>query len=211
MLKYISPGSWFSLEYPMGWHEFEDAEDSFLFYNPDKWSGNFRISAFRGEHEDYAAECVDYELSNTVGAVRVKVGDWDCAFSKEDFQEEGTDYTSYLWVTGKGAISVECSFTVLGLPPLAMLLLREVDEATPLRELVIPLLLRELVTPLRLPATLLRELDTPPRFAEIDEFPLEDELAIAAERLIGLECVEREALVADERLFEKLFPRYAAD
>lgn len=112
MLKYISPGSWFSLEYPIGWHEFEDAEDSFLFYNPNKWSGNFRISAFRGEHNNYAMECVDYELKNTVGAVRVKVGNWTCAFSKEDFSEEGADYTSYLWVTGKGAVSVECSFTV---------------------------------------------------------------------------------------------------
>ena len=112
MLKYISPGSWFSLEYPMGWHEFEDAEDSFLFYNPEKWSGNFRISAFRGEHADYAAECVDYELQHTTGAISVKVGAWNCAFSKEDFREEGVDYTSYLWVTGKGAISVECSFTV---------------------------------------------------------------------------------------------------
>ena len=112
MLKYISPGSWFSLEYPAGWHEFEDAEDSFLFYNPEKWSGNFRISAFRGEHADYAAECLDYELQNNPGAKRVKVAGWDCAYSSEDFQEEGTAYTSYLWVTGKGGISVECTFTV---------------------------------------------------------------------------------------------------
>lgn len=28
-MKYISPGGWFSLEYPMGWHEFEDTEESF--------------------------------------------------------------------------------------------------------------------------------------------------------------------------------------
>ena len=28
-MKYISPGSWFSLEYPAGWNEFEDTEDSF--------------------------------------------------------------------------------------------------------------------------------------------------------------------------------------
>ena len=25
-MKYISPGGWFSLEYPMNWHEFEDTE-----------------------------------------------------------------------------------------------------------------------------------------------------------------------------------------
>ena len=112
MLKYISPGSWFSLEYPIGWHEFEDAEDNFLFYNPEKWSGNFRISAFRGGQADYATECLEYELKQNRDAKRVNIGGWDCAYSVEDFQEEGIWYTSHLWVTGKGAISVECSFTV---------------------------------------------------------------------------------------------------
>lgn len=28
-MKYIAPGSWFSLEYPADWREFEDTEDSF--------------------------------------------------------------------------------------------------------------------------------------------------------------------------------------
>ena len=46
-MKYISPGGWFSLEYPATWSEFEDTEESFLFYNPNKWSGNFRISAYK--------------------------------------------------------------------------------------------------------------------------------------------------------------------
>ena len=63
-MKYISPGSWFSLEYPAGWNEFEDTEDSFLFYNPEKWNGNFRISAFKGQDKKYAEECMDYELKN---------------------------------------------------------------------------------------------------------------------------------------------------
>ena len=53
-MKYISPGSWFSLEYPNDWREFEDEEDSFLFYNPEKWNGNFRISAYRGKSAKYA-------------------------------------------------------------------------------------------------------------------------------------------------------------
>ena len=57
-MKYISPGSWFSLEYPAGWNEFEDTEDSFLFYNPEKWNGNFRISAFKGQDKKYAEECM---------------------------------------------------------------------------------------------------------------------------------------------------------
>lgn len=112
MMKYISPGSWFSLEYPAGWNEFEDTEDSFLFYNPEKWSGNFRISAFKGENSSYAKECMDYELKTNRTARLVKVGEWGCAYSTEIFQENGNWYTSHLWVTGKGEISVECSFTV---------------------------------------------------------------------------------------------------
>ena len=149
MSKYISPGSWFSLEYPIGWHEFEDAEDSFLFYNPEKWSGNFRISAFRGEHADYAAECIDYELKQTRGSRRVNVGEWKCAFSKEDFQEEGNEFTSYLWVTGKGAISIECSFTVAAgeSPKLAEDILATLkvrgDKEKPWRE-IIPLRVLEI-------------------------------------------------------------------
>ena len=111
-MKYISPGSWFSLEYPAGWHEFEDTEDSFLFYNPEKWNGNFRISAFKGENKKYADECMDYELKNNRTSRLVKVGDWSCVYSTENFQENGNWYTSHLWITGRGDISVECSFTV---------------------------------------------------------------------------------------------------
>ena len=29
-MKYIAPGGWFSLEYPAGWREFEDTEESFF-------------------------------------------------------------------------------------------------------------------------------------------------------------------------------------
>ena len=55
-MKYIAPGGWFSLEYPAGWREFEDTEESFLFYDPDKWRGNFRISAYRGADTNYGKE-----------------------------------------------------------------------------------------------------------------------------------------------------------
>ena len=112
MMKYISPGSWFSLEYPSDWREFEDTEDSFLFYNPDKWTGNFRISAYQGENRNYAQECIEYEMQHSRGVKLVKVGKWNCAYLTESFQENGVWYTSHIWVTGKDSISVECSFTV---------------------------------------------------------------------------------------------------
>lgn len=111
-MKYISPGGWFSLEYPMTWHEFEDTEESFLFYDPDQWTGNFRISAYKGEEDDYGRQCIEYELKENSSASSVKVGSWECAYIVETFQEEGTWYTTHIWVTGKGNISFECSFTV---------------------------------------------------------------------------------------------------
>ena len=110
-MKFISPGGWFSIEYPKNWHEFEDSEESFLFYNPDSWTGNFRISAFRGE-KNYGQQCVAYELEENKTAVSVKVGNWNCAYSAETFQENGEWYTMFLWITGKDDIAFECSFTV---------------------------------------------------------------------------------------------------
>ena len=93
--KFISPGAWFSMNYPSDWNEFEDGEGSFLFYNPDVWTGNFR-----------------QELKENESASLVKVGALESAYSKEMFQEEGKYYTSHLWITGIGNIAFECSFTV---------------------------------------------------------------------------------------------------
>ena len=111
-MKYISPGGWFSLEYPATWCEFEDTEETFLFYNPNKWSGNFRISAYKDAAKDYARQCIAYELKNNPTSTNTKVGAWDCAYSAETFLEEGAWYTTHIWVTGKEDICFECSFTV---------------------------------------------------------------------------------------------------
>ncbi len=115
--KFISPFGWFSLEYPSTWHEFEDMEGSFLFYNPEKWTGNFRISSFQANPKKagadrYAEESVREELKENPATQRIQVGKWNCAYSSETFQEEGAYYTNHLWITGTGNIVFECSFTV---------------------------------------------------------------------------------------------------
>lgn len=112
-MKYISPGGWFSLEYPATWSEFEDTEETFLFYNPSQWSGNFRISAYKDAAKDYGRQCIAYELKHNPTSSSVRIGEWDCAYSTETFQEEGAWYTTHIWVTGKDDISFECSFTVV--------------------------------------------------------------------------------------------------
>lgn len=111
MKKFISPSAWFSMSYPDAWNEFEDGEGSFLFYNPEIWSGNFRISAYKGE-QGYGEAAVRQELGGQSPALKVRIGSLECAYRKEMFEEEGTFYVSHHWVTGIGRIAFECSFTV---------------------------------------------------------------------------------------------------
>ena len=99
------------MTYPSDWNEFEDGEGSFLFYNPDVWTGNFRISAYRG-NAGYGSASVREELKENPSAAPVRIGALDCAYSKEMFQEEGTYYVSHLWVVGIDDMAFECSFTV---------------------------------------------------------------------------------------------------
>ncbi|MBQ8225039.1 MAG: DUF3805 domain-containing protein [Bacteroides sp.] len=110
--KYIAPGAWFSMLYPADWNEFEENEGTFLFYNPDNWTGNFRISAYRG-HATYATEAIRAELKENPSAQLVTVGTWSCAYSKKMFEEAGSYYTSHVWLTGKDELLFECSMTVV--------------------------------------------------------------------------------------------------
>lgn len=109
--KFIAPGAWFDMVYPADWSEFEDGEGSFLFYNPDKWTGNFRISAFRG-NANYGKECVDAELKENREAQVVRIGKFDCAYSVERFTEEEENYENHQWVTGQADVAFEISFAV---------------------------------------------------------------------------------------------------
>ena len=87
------------------------SEGTFLFYNPDVWTGNFRISAFKGA-PGYGDDAARRELKENPSATQVQAGAWLCAYSKETFCEQGKYYVAHLWVTGKGDVAFECSFTV---------------------------------------------------------------------------------------------------
>jgi len=109
--KFITPGAWFSMIYPADWAEFEDGEGSFLFYNPDRWTGNFRISAFRG-NATYGSACVEEELRTNSHAVTVIEGKMPCAYSVESFEEDGVKYENHQWVGGLDDLAFEISFAV---------------------------------------------------------------------------------------------------
>ena len=109
--KFIAPDGWFAMEYPASWCEFEDTENTFLFYNPERWTGNFRISAYRG-HGAYAREVMEQELREAAGAVQVMLGGHRCVYSQTRFEEEGVAYVTHFWVTGEAGMALECSFTL---------------------------------------------------------------------------------------------------
>ncbi|WP_321480854.1 DUF3805 domain-containing protein [uncultured Bacteroides sp.] len=115
--KFISPGAWFSMIYPSDWNEFEDGEGSFLFYNPDKWTGNFRISAYKADpnlpnSKMYGQESVSQELAENPSATVAKVGDLKCAYTKTVLKENESSYVVHLWIVGIDDITFECSFTL---------------------------------------------------------------------------------------------------
>lgn len=111
MKKYISPGSWFSFDYPDAWHEFEDEAGSFLFYNPASWTGNFRISAVMDNSPDFARNTLRDELAQYSDAEIITIGRHEFVYSRETFQEDGAWYTSHFWVTGYKQMAVYATFT----------------------------------------------------------------------------------------------------
>jgi hypothetical protein len=117
--RFIAPGAWFAMDYPAEWCEFEDGSGTFLFYNPDVWTGNFRISAFRDEDDRqggngsaYVETAIADALKENRGARRVRVGGMSFAYGHSDFSEGDHDYTDHYWVGGSEGMVFECSFTV---------------------------------------------------------------------------------------------------
>lgn len=110
MKKFISPGSWFAFTYPEEWFEFSEEPDCFLFYNPEKWDGNFRISAYRDASSSFGDTMMRQALK--VSNARLsKVGRWETVYSTESFTEQLVEYVTHSWTIGCGQTCVECSFT----------------------------------------------------------------------------------------------------
>ena len=111
MKKFISPGSWFAFAYPEEWFEFSEEADCFLFYNPEKWDGNFRISAYRDASSSFGDSMMRQALKAS-GSKLSKVGRWETIYSSESFTEQLVEYLTHRWTIGCGQTCVECSFTV---------------------------------------------------------------------------------------------------
>lgn len=111
--KFIAPGKWFSFLYPSTWYEFEDQERVFLFYNPSQWTGNFRISAYKGKGQFYGEEALLEEAQVNSKATWKKIGKWRTLYSQEQFIQEGETYVSHAWMMGEKDMVIDISFTTL--------------------------------------------------------------------------------------------------
>ena len=110
MKKFISPGSWFAFDYPDEWFEFSEEADCFLFYNPEKWDGNFRISAYRDASSSFG-DTMMHQALQVHDAKLVKVATWETVYTAEPFTEQLVEYVTHRWTIGCGQTCVECSFT----------------------------------------------------------------------------------------------------
>ncbi|HJD92849.1 DUF3805 domain-containing protein [Bacteroides coprosuis] len=109
--KFISPNAWFSIEYPANWYEFEDGEGSFLFYNPDQWTGNFRISGLKGDSSQFGAQVVKEEREVNLKVKPFQLSSGEAVYEVSFFQEDEHEFASHHWVIGKEDMSFDCTFT----------------------------------------------------------------------------------------------------
>ncbi len=115
---FVSPDRRFSLRLPPGWEEYDDGEENtFAFYNTKSWTGNFRITPFYWtkpniEGENKAAEFIQDELVENEGAIKFKLGKFDCTHYKRDAEEDNKMFVMYYWAVGKNENLFMCSLTI---------------------------------------------------------------------------------------------------
>lgn len=120
MNNYISRGGWFSFTLANGWVEYDDGDDStYAFWNEAEasWTGNFRITAFQwpnvtDSNVDKASEYITIEVLENTGAQKIILGEYDCAYYKKEFQQEGNHQVIYYWVTGAQNDIFICTFSI---------------------------------------------------------------------------------------------------
>lgn len=108
---FTSDDNLFSLTLPEHWSEYEDEDNTFAFFNTDKWSGNLRITHLYWENADPEINKTSLyrqsEFETQPDAIKVKLNDWNAVF----YSNEGEDYLVYFWITGLKNDLFTCSFT----------------------------------------------------------------------------------------------------
>ena len=111
----------FRLDLPLNWDEYDlqGEEGSYGFFNSQSshWTGNLRVtplilSPALDDHNRTIEKFIDDELAKHDGAIKIKMGDADCVFYKEEKKFEHEPQLLYYWITGKQNFLFVCSFTI---------------------------------------------------------------------------------------------------
>jgi hypothetical protein len=114
---FTSQNGWFTLTLPADWEEYGDEDDNYVFCNAKTSTGNFRITRFRwtelvDANEDKAAQYIVEELRENEGAIKLNLGDYECAFYKQDLLQNADKLLIYYWATDQKNNLFVCSFTI---------------------------------------------------------------------------------------------------
>jgi hypothetical protein len=114
---FTSENGWFSMTLPDNWSEYEDEEGTYAFFNTKEWTGNFRITPFRTEkantsQEETRTSFIENTLKENDGAVRIKLGDLECAHYKTDIEQDNKKMVMYYWTMWQKNTLFSCSFVI---------------------------------------------------------------------------------------------------
>jgi hypothetical protein len=114
---FTSQNGWFSLTLPADWEEYGHEDDTYVFCNAKTLTGNFRITPFRwteqvDANEDKAAQYIAEQLRENEGAIKINLGDYECASYKEDLLQDDDKLLIYYWATGQKHNLFVRSFTI---------------------------------------------------------------------------------------------------
>lgn len=113
---FTSTNGWFGVDIPPDWDEYDDGEEgTYAFFNSKNWTGNLRITPLKVSNSsgrDAAAESLESGIKKNRTAQRIKLGDLDAIYYKEEVEQDGKKMIMYYWHTGKKDMIFFCSFTL---------------------------------------------------------------------------------------------------
>jgi len=115
---FTTPDGNISFTLPEFWEEYDDGEENtFAFFDSRSWTGNLRITPLywnrsNSSSKNAAAQFIQDEIVRNEGAIRMKLGYYDCAHYKKYIEQEGDPLVIYYWAVGNSNHLFLCSLTI---------------------------------------------------------------------------------------------------
>lgn len=116
--EFEAPDRKFKFILPADWEEYDDGEENtYAFFNEKTWTGNLRITPISREagadqKGNEPGNLLESELSDNKGAVRLKLGQFDCVHYRKAINQEGEELIMFYWIVMQRNRLFVCSLTV---------------------------------------------------------------------------------------------------